>query len=303
MSRNLLILALLVLGTGCSATRPLLSTIIVTPPKVSFGPRTRGDAWHWTAVAVTYLSESLIPVPCAPSPVRPVELMTFVEKNDHPAPQSPSDPVPSVTAAVPVPTFSVPALAPPTIALLDGASSPLSAHLPVPSVVPVSLAPSPMVQAAIAVTYPTGSLTPPPCSRSPVRTVELVTFVEEDVCPAPWSPPLTESEWKQSTGVSLVSPVQTGTAIRYDQDETTRPEAHQVLPVEPLSPPVLVQADLTELLTEIRNQRQLIEALQRDLTRERSADDSAIDELEAAVENLLVQAQTAPSVTPTTMRK
>ena len=75
------------------------------------------------------------------------------------------------------------------------------------------------------------------------------------------------------------------------------------MPVESQPLPVLVQADLSELLTEIRNQRQLIEALQRDLTRERSADDAAIDELEAAVENLLVQTKTAQHEMPTTLRK
>jgi len=91
--------------------------------------------------------------------------------------------------------------------------------------------------------------------------------------------------------------------MRCDQDDPTRSEVRQVMPVESLSPPVLVQHDLSELLTEIRNQRQLIEALQRDLTRERSADDAAIDELEAAVENLLVQTRTAPLELPTTLRK
>ncbi len=74
------------------------------------------------------------------------------------------------------------------------------------------------------------------------------------------------------------------------------------MPVESLSPPVLTQPNLSELLAEIRNQRQLIEALQRELTRERSADDAAIEELEVAVENLLDQTQTAPREMPTTLR-
>ena len=91
--------------------------------------------------------------------------------------------------------------------------------------------------------------------------------------------------------------------MRCDQDETTLAEARHVKPVESLSAPVQVQPDFSELMTEIRNQRQLIESLQRDLLRERSADDAAIDELEAAVESLLVQTNTAPHEMPTTLRK
>lgn len=278
MSRNLLILALMVSGTGCSATRPLLSTIVVTPPKLSFRQLPHEDSWHWTAVAVTYPSESLTPASCAPSPVRPVELLTFFEEDERPAPRSPSGPVPSVTTVIPVPPVNVPAPAPPSIVDLENATSPPSVHLPIPSVAAVPLGITPIVQTASTSTLP----------APPVR-------VE--------SPPPTESNGKPATRIALVSPVQTSTAIRCDQDETTLPEVRQVMPVESLSPPVLAPSDLSELLTEIRDQRQLIEALQRDLTRERSADDAAIEELEAAVENLLVQTQTAPRELPTTLRK
>lgn len=205
MPRNLLILALLVSGTGCSATRPPLSTIVVTPPELSFRQLPRGDSWHWTAVAVTYPSGSLIPAPCAPLPVRPVELVTCFEEDERPAPRSPSGPVPSVTTVVPVPPVNVLAPAPPTLVHLENTTSPQSAHLSVPSVASV----------------PSG-----------------------------------------------------------------------------ITPIVLTAS----LLTKIRNQRQLIEALQRDLTRERSADDADIEELEAAVENLLVHTQTAPREMPTTLR-
>ncbi len=274
MSRNLLILALLaVCGTGCSATRPLLSTVVVTPPGLSFRQLPREDSWHWTPVTVTYPSASLTPAPCTPAPVCPIELVTCVEEDERLAPRWPSEPFPSVTTVVPVPPVNVPAPAPPAIVYLDNATSPQSAQLPIPSVAPVPLGITPLVQTASTSTLP----------APPVR-------VE--------SPPPTESNWKPATSIAQASPAQTRTAMRCDQDETTLP----VMPVESLSPPVLTQPNLSELLAEIRNQRQLIEALQRELTRERSADDAAIEELEAAVENLLDQTQTAPREMPTTLR-
>ena len=369
MSRKLLILALLVSGTGCSTTRPLFSTLIVTPPKVSFRQLPREDAWRLTAVAVAYPSESLAPLPCAPSPVVPVERMTYFEEDERHASLFPNGEVPSGATVVPVPSVHVPAPAPPTIAHLEHATSPQSE----PNVSPVPLMITPIVQTAVVATSPSGSVTPPPCAASPERPLELVTFCEADgrsapqspsgpvssgatVVPVPSapallaivhprnatspqsvylrmpsvasvplritpiiqtastetlevphvrveSPPPTELIWKPATVVSLESPVQTSTANRCDLEGATRADARPVLPVDSLSPPVMVPPDFSELLTEIRNQRQLIEALQRDLTRERSADDAAIDELEAAVENLLVQTQTAPHKLPTTLQK
>lgn len=333
MSRNLLILALLVSGTGCSATRPLLSTIVVTPPRLSFRQLPRedsgGDSWHLTTVAVTYPSETLIPAPCAPSPVGTVELVTFIEEYERPTRQPPSGPVQAETTVDSVPPVHVPASAPSALVHLENTISPQSAHLLAPSVEPVPLGITSNIQASVAVTYPSGSLIPPACAPSPVPLVQLVTYFDEDEHPAPWfpsgpvpavttvvpvppvhvpappvqveSPTPTESNWKPATRIAVVSPVQTSTAIRCDQDETTLPQVHPIIPVENLSTPVPMQPDLSELLTEIRNQRQLIEALQRDLSRERSADDSAIEELEAAVENLLVH--TAQREMPTAVQK
>ena len=326
MPRNLLILALLVSGTGCSSSRPLLSTIVVTPPRVSFRQLSREDASHWNAVAVTYPAESLIPAPCSPSPIRSVELVTFFEEDECPAPPSPSGPIPSVTTVVPVPPVNAPAL--PTIVHIENATSLQSAHLPVQSVALLPIEITPLVQTAVAVTYPSGSLLPSPCAPAPVRPVEMAAFFQPDNHTTPRSsrgpvpspivqtastllaPPVrmespipTESHWKPATRIAFVSPTQTSTAMRCDQDETTLAEARHVKPVESLSAPVQVQPDFSELMTEIRNQRQLIESLQRDLLRERSADDAAIDELEAAVESLLVQTNTAPHEMPTTLRK
>ncbi len=326
MSRNLLILALLVSGTGCSATRPLLSTIVVTPPRLSFRQMPREDLRHWTAVGVTYPSESLIPAPCAPSPVHPGELVAFFEED-----------APSLTPVVSAPPVD-PALTAPAIVHQDTTSRPESAHLPVPSVAPVSTEITPIIQAALAVSSPSEALTPLACAPSPVRPVELVAFIEEDnrlsplslsgpvpleitsmvqtastqttsssTLPAPpvrlESPPPSESDWKPTTSVALVSPVQPSPVIGFDQAETAFPEDRPVMPVESLPQPVIVPSEISDLLAENRNQRQLIEALQRDLTRERSADDAAIEELEAAVENLLVHTETAQRELPTTRRK
>ncbi len=352
MSRHLLILVLLVCGTGCSATRPRWNTIVVTPPGLSLRQLPCEDSRRWSAVAVTYPSESLIPAPCAPSPVRSVELVTYLAEDHSHAPLSPSGSLPAVTTVVPVPPVPVPAPAPPAIVHLEDATRPQLAHLPVSNHEPVPWGGTSMIQTAVAVTSPSGTLSPPACGPSPVRPVQLVTCVEEDERPAPRSfsgsvpavttvipdppvpvpasapptivhldnatspvsmstlpappvrvesPPTIASNWKPTTSTALVSPVQTTSTIRSDQDATTPPQVRHVIPVEFPSPPVLVQADLSELLTEIRNQRQLIEALQRDLTRERSADDAAIEELEAAVDNLLVQ--TTQHELPTTLRK
>ncbi len=407
MPRNLLILALLLSGTGCSATRPLLSTIVVTPPRLSFRQMPREDSWHWTAVGVTYQSPALIPAPCAPSPVRSMELVTFFEGDECLAPLSPSGLAPAVTTVVLAPPVSAPAPTAPAIVHQETTSRPESAHRPVPSVAPVPTGITPIVQAAVAATSPSEALVPLACSPSPVRPVELVAFIEEDDRPSPLSPselvpsvtpvvpvlptivhldnattlqpalrlipsvapvllgerqetvsrsrtrqssvsgdsreslttsatvssllPLaleitpmvqtaststlsappvrvespspSESDWNPTTRVALVSPVQTSPVIRCDQAETALPEVRPVMPVESLPQPVLVPSDISELLAEIRNQRQLIEALQRDLTRERSADDAAIEELEAAVENLLVHTETAQRELPTTLRK
>ena len=89
--------------------------------------------------------------------------------------------------------------------------------------------------------------------------------------------------------------------MRCELDETTPHQVRQIIPVDSLSKPVLLPSDLSELLTEIRNQRLLIEALQRDLTRERSADDADLGNLEAAVEDLLVK--TAQREMPYIIRK
>ena len=269
MSRNLLILALLVSGTGCSATRPLMSNIVVTPPRLSFRTLPSGDSCDWTAVAVTYPSGSLIPDPCAPAPAPPVELATLFEEDEPLTPPSPSEPFPAVTMVVP---------APPARVHFDEETSPQSVNLPVPNDAAVPSEITPLDQTASTATLP-----------DPLAPVESL------------SP--TEAHWKPATGVALVSSDQTSTAIQCDLDETSLTESRQVMPVESLSPAAPLPSDFSELLTECRNQRQLIEALQRDLARERSADNAAIDELEAAVEDLLVQTKTAECELPATLRK
>ena len=269
MSRNLLILALWVSGTGCSATRPLVSNIIVTPPRLSFRTLPPGESCDWTPVAVTYPSGSYIPDPCAPSPAPPAELATLFEEDEPLGPPTPNEPFPAVTMVVP---------APPAMVHYDEETSPQSVSLPDPNDAADPSEITPLVQAASTATFPDP--------------------------PAPVEPPSpTESHWKPATGVALVSSDQTSTTIQCDLDETSLTESRQVMPVESLSPAAPVPSDLSELLTECRNQRQLIESLQRDLARERSADNAAIDELEAAVEDLLVHTKNAESELPTTLRK
>jgi hypothetical protein len=336
MSRSLLILALLASGTGCSSTRSILSPIVVTAPKLSFRQLHRGDAWQWTAVAVTYPSESLTPAPCAASPVHAVEPVTFFEEDECHAPLSPSGPVSAL----------------PTIVHLEDATGPQSIDLPEPSISPVTSEVVPSIQTGIAVMHPSGFSTPAPCEPSPIFPVDLVSLFDVDESPAALSPsgpapapparahleegtsppsvpsvasaplettpviqmpststfpatpdrveslPPMEAHWKPTARIAPLSPAETSTAICCDQDETTPPEVHQALPQA-----VLVPSDISDLLAENRNQRQLIEALQRELTRERSADDVALEELEAAVEDLLVLTQNTPGETPSNSRK
>lgn len=285
MSRNLLILTLLVSATGCSANRPLLGRLVLTPPRVSFRQLPREDACDWTPIAVTYPSETSIPGSCMPSPVRSAELLAFFEDDELLARPSPSEPVPAVTTLPLVPPVNVPAAeslvsglatAPPTIVPLEQPTHPELLNLPVQSVAPLHIGYAPIVQTASALL------------ASPVQ-------VE--------SPASTDSAWKPATRISLVSPIPTSTVMRGDQQATPLPEVPGVMPVDPLSPPGLMPPDFSELLTEIRSQRQLIEALHRDLKRERSADDASMIQLEAAFENLVILTKTPQQEMPTTLRK
>jgi hypothetical protein len=299
MSRSLLILVLLTMsGTGCSATRPLLSTIVVTPPRLSFRHTPSGDSWHWTAVAVTYPSELLIPAPCAPSPVSPVELVTFFDEDECLAPITPSEPAPVATAVVPVLQIS------PTAPVeLVSASAPIQQPSPAPvdhdpsSVLPTDALGSVALVGATTPTQPATSIVPVTSEITPVaHTNSTSKFPFSPIrveLPAP-----IEVGFTPASGVSPVS-ASISSANPHSQAVVASMEVLQDSAPHSLVSPAPVQIDLAELLTEIRQQRQLIEALQRDLMRERSIDNAEIEELEAAVENLLVQTKTVPQETST----
>lgn len=297
MSRNLLILVLLTMsGAGCSATRPLLSTIVVTPPRLSFRHTPSGDSWHWTAVAVTYPSELLIPAPCSPSPLSPIELVTYFDEDECLAPLTPNEPVPDATAVVPVPQIS------PT-APVELVSVPAPIQQPSPAPVdydPASVSPADALGpvALVDATTPTQPVT----SILPVTSEITPVAQTNSTSKFPFSPirvelPASiEACFTPATGVSPAS-ASISSANPPSQAVVASMEVIQDAATHSLVSPVPVQIDLSELLTEIRQQRQLIEALQRDLMRERSIDNAEIEELEAAVENLLVQSKTAPQET------
>lgn len=108
MLRSLLILVLFVCsGTGCSGTRPFLSPVVVTLPGLSFRRLPTEESWSWNAVAVTYPSGATTPAPCGPSPVRPVEPAILFEDEVPTAQLTPTDPLPVLTALIPVPETAV----------------------------------------------------------------------------------------------------------------------------------------------------------------------------------------------------
>lgn len=256
MSRNLLILVMLtVSGSGCSASRPFLGHIVVTPPKVSFRQLSREESSPWTSVSVTYPAETWTPAPCAPSPICPVEEVAYFEDKELPAPQTICEPVPS-TSITSIPPAPLPT---PAIVNLDCATSqkPIDLTAPRLGCGPVEMV-MPIIQAA-AVSMP------------PDTGVQLESLPQATVT--------------QPCDQAVVASLE------------VLPDAAQAQALAPL------QADLSELLSEIRQQRQLIEALQRDLARERSADNSEIQELEAAVEDLVALTQSSRPGNPAAAQK
>lgn len=261
MLRSLLILVLFVCsGTGCSGTRPFLSPVVVTLPGLSFRSLPTEESWSWTAVAVTYPSGATTPAPCGPSPVSPVEPAPLFEDEVPTAQLTPTDPLPVVTALIPVPETAIPA-APPSVEI----QSP-------PSQTAITPESPPIVQASSTTLSPT----------PPVRG-EYPTTVE--------SP-------ENSIGVAYVSPVLNGMPAPREQPVVVSLDEPQQGPAQTASLLAPVRSDLSELIAEVRKQRLLIEKLQRDLARERSLDDAEIEELEAAFEDLLALTKTTQSPSP-----
>ncbi len=327
MSRMLMIIALLVTGTGCSGTQTFLSTVSVTPPRVTFRtpPQLKANC-NWTAVAVTYPPERLTPAACTPTSVPPAEMPTFFEEDDATAQFESSWPDQSATMLAPESQVNASSPDPIGIVHLKDEVTPLADDL---SVVHTTQGNSSFIETAVAVSYPSGALIPSPCAPSPAPSTEIVAFFEEDehtdasshkvhatsnetcdsVPSKPTSPqnqPVIANAEDDSnppsvdTSTPSIAPVVTGdTPIAQTALAATPPTT----PVRVESPSVQVLPDFSELLNEIRVQRKMIESLQRDLNRERSADLEAIAELEAAVEDLLVDSQATHCELPTHIGK
>ena len=265
MLRPLLILVLLVMsGTGCSGTRPFLSPVVVTLPGLSFRRLPTEESWSWKAVAVTYPSGATTPTPCGPSPVCSVEPVTLFEDEVPAAQLAPSDPLPVVTALTPVPELVTPETIP---------SPPSPENQSPPSQAATTTESAPIVQASSTTVSP----------ASPV-TLEYSPYVEFP---------------ENSIGVAYVSPVLNGMPSPSEQPVAAPLDEPQHGPAQTVSLLAPVRSDLSELIAEVRKQRQLIEKLQRDLARERSLDDAEIEELEAAFEDLLALTKTPQSPSPT----
>jgi hypothetical protein len=269
MLRPLLILVLLVMsGTGCSGTRPFLSPVVVTLPGLSFRRLPTEESWRWTAVAVTYPSGATTPAPCGPSPVCSAEPVTLFEDEVPDSQLAPSAPLPVVTALTPAPELITPEALP---------SAPSPENPSPPSQAAITTESSPIVQASST-------------TMSPASPVQL------DYSPHVDSP-------ENSIGVAYLSPVLNGMPSPSEQPVAATLDEPQHGTAQTVSLLAPVQSELSELIAEVRKQRQLIEKLQRDLARERSLDDAEIEELEAAFEDLLALTMNTESPNPSTMPK
>lgn len=303
MPRTLLILLIITMsGTGCTASRPLFSRVVFTPPKLSIRqlPSNRqlpSKERSWTAVAVTYQTDVMAPIPCGPTPTILTEPVTFLDEVN-------SDTAPATEEAA---TFSVS-----SVTVDSGQSLPVdhTANTPT-SVMKVDspyLFPTPQQHLDNSVdTLPDNKsaftvTTPTTATPSIVQTA--ATTLNPLPCAPVTPPPAMESDWRPTTRIPNVTEESTDPI---PQNTTISSEVRPSQPITPLppiaSPNAQMHIDLTALLTEIRQQRQLIETLQRDLLRERSADNAAMDELEAAVDHLLVQTQNALGELPATLQK
>lgn len=319
MSRHLLTLSLLMWMTGCSSTRPILSSIVVTPPSISFRQTVLRQTVHresgpWTAVDVEYPNMLLAPAPCSPSSDHPVELVDSVDRSmpydTDMTPLSLPCPESAIPITAPVMIVRHQAMVHPAVVSLDQVADLSSDQSALLACEPSPVVPALLNQASVSVTYPAGTQAPCPCSPGTVaelavttsRHVQQISHADNGELSGPQLDSPINSSWKPVTRIASVNSTQSSTSIRCDQ--VPRPSINDGHTSErDMVPHASVSAEIVELMTEIRLQRQLIEDLQRDLKRERLADDSAIDELEQAVESLLVLTESAPSTMSSTSQK